>query len=257
VIHRPINPWATAGLALLALPLIVIAAPAAPAEPTYIPDGANACLDCHENSGVLGILETKHADEEDPDSPASQKQCQSCHGPSSRHVEFPMQVANLRFGKASKIAPKVQNQQCLECHESGERANWNASAHGFEDVLCSSCHSIHQPDRIIPKEASITATCNNGTCHVDLMKDAEPSSFTHAEGMELMDGTTLNCSTCHNPHGSLESTRCLECHEQTTEALGSQSEKAQRFHRTAEEKGTECIRCHKGLAHPISPLNSD
>ena len=67
-------------------------------------------------------------------------------------------------------------------------------------------------------------------------------------------GNTFTCSTCHDPHGPLDSTRCVECHAQTPEVLAKQSEKARRFHATADEKGTECIRCHKGLAHPIGPL---
>lgn len=218
-------------------------------------EGAQQCLDCHENSGILGITKTKHADFENADSPAAQKQCQSCHGPSERHMQFPMQVENVHFGKASSAAPRVQNQQCLECHESGERQNWKASAHGFEDIVCSTCHSIHQPDRIVPTEATMASTCN-GTCHQDLMKDAEPGAFTHPVGMELEDGSHVTCATCHNPHGKLDSTRCLECHEQTRDVLAKQSEKAQRFHETAEAKGTECIRCHKGLAHPIGPLDA-
>jgi nitrate/TMAO reductase-like tetraheme cytochrome c subunit len=224
-------------------------------EPGFEAENAKQCLDCHENSGVLGILKTKHADFENPDSPAAQKQCQSCHGPSTRHMQFPMQVENLHFGKASKAPPRVQNQQCLECHENGARENWEASAHGFEDVLCSNCHSIHQPDRIIPTEPNIVTTCT-GSCHQDLMDDADPDSFSHPVGMKLEDGASMTCATCHNPHGKLDSTRCLECHKQTAEVLAKQSPKAQRFHKTAAEKGTDCIRCHKGLAHPIEDLES-
>ena len=86
------------------------------------------------------------------------------------------------------------------------------------------------------------------------MTDADPTSFTHAVGRELGNKGQLTCTGCHNPHGPLDSGRCGDCHPQTREVIAAQSEKAQRFHETAEAQGTECIRCHKALAHPIKPL---
>ncbi len=70
----------------------------------YSEEGATACLDCHETKRVMGIVDTVHANFDDPRTPAAQKQCQSCHGPSSVHMRFPMQVDNIHFGKASTTA---------------------------------------------------------------------------------------------------------------------------------------------------------
>ena len=64
----------------------------------------------------------------------------------------------------------------------------------------------------------------------------------------------LTCAGCHNPHGPLESGRCGDCHVRTPEVVSKESAKARRYHEVAEAKGTECIRCHKGIAHPIPPL---
>lgn len=215
----------------------------------------NACLDCHENSGVLGIAETKHADFDDPRSPAAQKQCQSCHGPSARHMQFPMQVENLHFGAGSKAPNAEQNSMCLECHADGARAGWKASPHGFEELRCSGCHSMHQPDRIVPARATTTATCTE-SCHLDLMEGRSRSEFTHPVPAVSTSDDDFTCASCHNPHGALSSNRCAECHDLEAATLAKQSEKAQRFHATALDRDIECIRCHKGLAHPIPPLEA-
>ena len=80
---------------------------------------------------------------------------------------------------------------------------------------------------------------------------APASDFSHAF---LADEGEFNCTGCHNPHGPLSSDRCLICHPRIPETLANESEKARRFHEVAERKGTECMRCHKGIAHPIPPL---
>ena len=150
-------------------------------------EGAKACIDCHETAKVMGILETAHAKASDSRTPAAQKECQSCHGPSATHMQFPMQVSNMNFGKASKTAPEMQNRMCLECHEDGDREAWHASAHGFDELVCSTCHSIHDPDRIIPERATVTSGCSTEACHGDLMGSSEPADFSHALG-ENLDG---------------------------------------------------------------------
>ena len=241
----------------LLIPLCVFVAVAAVsgvagARSEYSEEGAKACIDCHGDPAVMGIADTAHAKVSDPRTPAAQRECQSCHGPSATHMQFPMQVANLHFGKASKTKPEVQNQMCLECHQDGERVDWQASAHGFQDVLCSSCHIMHDPKRVVLSRNTLNGECS--TCHEDLMNGAEPSDFSHAVGRDLGDMGELNCAGCHNPHGPLRSDRCTECHPRSPEVLAKESEKARRFHEVAARKDTDCMRCHKGIAHPIAPL---
>jgi nitrate/TMAO reductase-like tetraheme cytochrome c subunit len=230
----------------------------AAAQPEYGNQGAKSCLDCHGNPRVMGILKTAHAKRENPKTPAAQKACESCHGPSATHMKFPMQVENLHFGKKSKTAAKMQNEVCIVCHAKGaEQAerDWRASAHGFENVLCSTCHAIHDPARIVPAKATVSSGCSVAGCHAILMSGAEPAaSFSHAVGKNIGNQGQVTCTGCHNPHGPLSSDRCVDCHAQTAEILSKQSEKARRFHEVATREGTECIRCHKALAHPIKPL---
>jgi nitrate/TMAO reductase-like tetraheme cytochrome c subunit len=236
---------------------VLFACGAVAAELEYSEEGAKACLDCHETDYVIGIIDTAHFNVEDPKTPAATRECQSCHGPSAKHMIYPMQVENVHFGAKSTSAPETQNEFCLECHQNGERKHWKAGPHGYEKLVCSTCHSIHDPHKVVPARADVERTCTTSGCHDTLMKDAEPADFSHAIGKNLSDKGELTCSNCHNPHGPLESGRCIECHIQAPEVLAKQSEKAKHFHETAAKKGTDCIRCHKGIAHPIPPLISE
>jgi hypothetical protein len=239
---------------LLASALAYVFGVATAGEAEYSEEGARACIDCHETSRVMGILETAHAESTDPHTPAAQKQCQSCHGPSAVHMKFPMQVANVHFGTKSGASPRVQNRMCLECHgDDASREGWHASAHGFEDVVCSSCHSAHDPENVVLNRSLVNGRCTE-SCHEDLMGSSTAADFSHALGRELGDKGELTCTGCHNPHGPLDSRRCGECHLRTPEVAAKESPKARRYHEVAELKGTDCIRCHKGIAHPIPPL---
>jgi hypothetical protein len=248
----PITYGRFAPLVLILLALL-LALPAT-AEQEYSDQPGQACLDCHGTPYVLGILKTAHADESDPETPAAKKHCQSCHGPSAKHMMFPMQVENVHFGKQSTTAPAEQNALCLECHHDGDRAQWTASAHGFDNVVCSTCHVLHEPKEVVMSDAAVVEGCMGEGCHVELMGTTTKEDFSHALGKELGDQGELTCKGCHNPHGPLQSDRCVECHAQTPDVLAKESEKAKRFHEVATRRGTECIRCHKGIAHPIPPL---
>lgn len=238
--------------AILAWQMVAaLPAGAAAAAQEYSEEGAKACLDCHETESVMGIMKTAHNKVDDPKTPAATRECQSCHGPSAKHMMFPMQVENVHFGRKSTSPPEVQNKLCLECHRNGQRENWKAGAHGFENVICSTCHSIHDPKKVVRTQLDETATCTSSGCHDNMMKKAAPGQFSHALGKDLNGMGELTCSGCHNPHGPLTSARCIECHVQTPQGLANQSKKAKRVHEEAAASGTDCIRCHQGIAHPI------
>ncbi len=222
----------------------------------YSEEGAVACIECHETPYVMGILDTVHARIADPRTPAAQKECQSCHGPSATHMRFPMQVANVHFGKNCEHEPETQNKLCLQCHKDSDFGEWSASAHGYEQIVCSRCHSMHDPDRIVPTKTTVSVGCTD-SCHKEVREIDSASEFSHAIGRDLDGKGELTCAGCHNPHGPLSSERCLGCHAQTPEVLAKESDKARRYHETASAKGTDCIRCHKAISHPIRALTLD
>ena len=108
---RPLR-WGSRTLlesALLSALFLGLLAASASAQQPYAGGGAAECLECHENENVMGILETPHADFDVPRSPASGKQCESCHGPSATHMQFPMQVGNIMFTKHGKTSIAQRN----------------------------------------------------------------------------------------------------------------------------------------------------
>ena len=84
------------------------------------------------------------------------------------------------------------------------------------------------------------------------MAKADPAAFSHPIGLAVAGKEPFVCSDCHDPHGPLNSGRCEDCHEQKPAVIAQQSEKAQRFHKVATSRGTDCMRCHRGISHPLS-----
>jgi len=228
---------------LVCLLWAVLAAALASAQQPYSGDGAVACLECHESDTVMGILDTPHADFDDPRTPASREQCESCHGPSATHMEFPMQVGNIVFTKHGKTSIAQRNQTCLECHNTGEQAHWDEGAHGKE-IACASCHVMHKPSDPSLVKAGQAQRC--GKCHDDILEKA-PAPAPHP----LTGADAISCTECHNPHGPTTLTSCNGCHRQDSTALARQSPKARGYHERAVSQKIDCTACHKGFVHAM------
>lgn len=141
--------------------------------------------------------------------------CEGCHGPGKAHVESGGDVTKVfRFTKAS--AQEI-DETCLGCHQ-GKHANFERSAHGEAKVSCTNCHSVHasesKPQLL---KASQPKLCYS--CHTDV-KPQFSQPFHHK-----VDEGLMNCSDCHDPHGTLQhkqlkatadqSAVCTKCHTET------------------------------------------
>ena len=215
-------------------------------QASFAEGGATACLKCHETDKIMGILETPHANFKDPRSPASRKQCESCHGPSAKHMEFPMQVGNIVFTKHGKTPIAERNQACLACHHEGEQSHWGEGAHAKE-LSCPSCHVIHKPKDPMVVTKNQTPKCT--TCHARILESAPVAASHPLSGPKAMD-----CTQCHNPHGPTNLASCASCHIQDAPTFAKQSPKAQDYHARGLKQKIDCTACHKGFVHSMSPL---
>ncbi|MBW2426904.1 MAG: cytochrome c3 family protein [Deltaproteobacteria bacterium] len=221
----------------------------ASSQQPYSGEGAAACLECHESATVMGIRDTPHADFDDPRSPAARQQCESCHGPSKIHMEFPMQVGNIVFTKHGKTPIAERNQICLECHNQDQQAHWNEGSHGKE-IACASCHVMHQPTDPSLVKAGQAQRC--GECHADILEKA-PDPAPH----RLTGPNAMACTECHNPHGPTTLASCNGCHRQDAAALARQTPKARGYHERAVSQKIDCIACHKGFVHAMPQVSFD
>jgi len=161
--------------------------------------GSAACVECHKKTAAQFTASTmgqvmlgKPRDDHEA------LGCEGCHGPGKQHAESGGEErgALVSFSRKSPTPVADRNAQCLSCHEKTARTLWKGSTHESRNVACTDCHTVMHTntERGNLKGASVVATCGN--CHKD--KQAQIAKFSH---MPLGEGK-LECSSCHNPHGS-------------------------------------------------------
>lgn len=174
---------------------------------TFVRDAAQ-CRDCHEQS-AQHFAGTAHAAAFANGRAPATGACESCHGPASKHLENPdVQV------KWSALSADEQTSVCAQCHQGGSRFSFASGPHRSADVSCTSCHTVMaaKSDRALLTRAGTTETCY--ACHAD--QRAQMSKASHHPVRE----GRMDCSSCHNPHGSGENLMrqaslnetCYSCH---------------------------------------------
>lgn len=201
------------------------------------------CISCHQSDAVKHVFLTKHANVDNPNTPAAKEQCESCHGPSAAHANFPLQVKNVRFGNNSANSKVEQNNMCLNCHRDEQRKDWHGGMHEQAKLSCANCHTIHKERDPLLDNTKSAMVCVN--CHKD-KKIAQ-----HIKGLHIIEAGKVSCTDCHNPHAKLDTKLCVNCHKQDKQTLAKQSAKAQSFHATVIEKKLSCLKCHSGVAHDV------
>jgi len=175
-------------------------------DATFV-NNAETCKSCHADA-MHGYAGTVHARAFAAQPPAGSGDCESCHGPRSKHVENP--TGALAIGEASR----AQSAICLQCHEGGARFGWKAGAHATSDVSCTSCHTVmsKQSPRAMLTKATATETC--ASCHPEIR--GELNKMSHHP---IREGR-MDCAGCHNVHGSntalltkpTQNDTCYTCH---------------------------------------------
>jgi DmsE family decaheme c-type cytochrome len=192
----------------------------------YADADASDCMDCHDEDSehpVLSILATQHAVMSDSRTPlAQQNACQTCHGGAAAHMEDESSPLPVRFGPEYPSGP--QNESCLGCHQGGDRINWPGSVHASSGVACSSCHSVHtleDPVKAMKNRRPDTPVMRGGQTAVCLQCHREKRAEIHKTSSHPLRDGLMDCSDCHNPHGSMGPTNlakptlnetCYTCH---------------------------------------------
>jgi DmsE family decaheme c-type cytochrome len=202
------------------------AAPPAPqaaqkATPAGAYAGSDTCVLCHSDQEE-SLVGSVHANASHPRSPAAGQGCESCHGPGQAHVDDDAKENILKFGQ---LTPARSSETCLTCHNRGEHAAWEGSAHDRRNLSCTTCHSVHNPKSATHQLVKKTQTETCATCHRVQVAKTE-RAVAH---MPVREGK-MTCSSCHNPHGSITNVKALK---------------------SGSSVGESCTTCHTEMRGPV------
>lgn len=208
----------------------------------YSRSGADTCLRCHDDDqSVLSIFRTAHGVPGNPHSPfgREQLQCEACHGPGGDHSgrvrRGQDRPAILSFLEEDPTPKETQNQMCLGCHEADAGIAWHGGSHDSGEVSCASCHTVHAVKDPMSHPATQNETCFS--CHTEQRTEAH-KPFSHP-----LREDTMECSSCHNAHGSTVAADLNEINVNET-CYSCHAEKRGPFlweHAPATE---DCMSCH-------------
>ena len=193
------------GMGLLAAPGLASAQGGAP--------GPEVCKNCHQES-YDAFMATRHGMKVDARTPAAKGGCATCHGDGTAHVKAGggKGVGGIKNPASNAMSSDEKNAVCLTCHEGGKRMHWSQSLHASRDTTCTSCHKLHEKDKVRDK---LTQAEVCFTCHKEQRAQIN-RPFRHP----ITEGKVV-CSDCHNAHGSVgpksvkrDSTTetCYQCH---------------------------------------------
>jgi DmsE family decaheme c-type cytochrome len=203
------------------------------------PQTINTCLDCHgRDLARANIRRSEHT--------LNDVACTGCH---SIH----------RSPVPKYLLAKKQNELCYGCH-SAERAQFDMpSKHRVNEgfIQCTDCHNPHgsfdatwkmaQRPRMIDQALNAEAPCLK--CHVD-----KRGPFIYEHPSVRVEG----CTTCHNPHGSMNAkllrrpvvfTLCLECHNGAPQ-FGTRNagvDLPSNKHNMLDPRFQKCTTCHVAI----------
>lgn len=166
--------------------------------------GKETCSTCHDVV-VKEFQKTSHEQ--------SAMGCEGCHGPGQAHVDGGGDKSKIR--KFAELSPVEINDICLSCHNKGTQSHWMGSTHNRRTLSCITCHNPHPKGSNTPHLLRKTEIELCTECH--LQQKAQLYNSAH---MPLREGK-MNCSSCHNPHGSVNPSmltehsvneNCYKCH---------------------------------------------
>ena len=168
--------------------------------------------------------------------------CESCHGPGKKHAES---LLKSDIVNPARLSVERSTDICLACHQAGKPdAKHAAWPGGYQPgkKLSNFWHGFE------PEAGKQTPEFwSNGTAHKNRVQG---NTFTHS----VMHAEGLQCSNCHDPHGSryrsmtIKSAEtnalCLTCHGPGKFVGPKVQAITDHTHHTATSTGSQCINCH-------------
>ncbi|MGZ5177393.1 MAG: DmsE family decaheme c-type cytochrome [Burkholderiales bacterium] len=225
------KPFSILSAILLLAWLISTAGPASAQAP-----GPEVCKACHAEK-VAAYEASVHGQKGNKRGPSNAGECAVCHGDPTEHVKAGggRGVGGIKNPGSKTMSPDQKNGTCLTCHaNSSKRSHWEGSTHQIRGTACTSCHTMHSPDRVLTK---ITQPEVCFTCHKQQRAEIN-RTFRHP----ILEGKVA-CSDCHNAHGSIGralmkrdsvTDTCFQCH----------AEKRGPFVHQHEPVTEDCSICH-------------
>jgi hypothetical protein len=191
------------------------------------------CLECHTT--FIKRISTSEEEDETFDNKKILYgvDCEKCHGPAAKHVEFQMQNPKINTAKYIINPAKLSRQQNLD--------------------LCALCHG----GRLQKLKPSFQFTVGNKLSDyfkVDTSAPNPENIDVHGNQYGLLRASkcfriskTLTCNTCHNTHENekgkiaLFSQRCMTCHQN----VHQNSDNVNKI--LGSTVKTNCIDCHMPL----------
>jgi predicted CXXCH cytochrome family protein len=168
--------------------------------------------------------------------------CESCHGPGKPHSEKP--EANNIVNPA-RLSVERSIDVCLSCHQAGkpdgDKYAWPVGYQPGMD-LSKYWHGF-EPEA----EKQTAEFWHNGTAHKNRVQG---NTFLQSR----MSHAGLQCTNCHESHGSLHRSMtikatesnalCLTCHGPGKNLGPNSKTVAEHTHHAAFSAGSRCIECH-------------
>lgn len=229
----PIDDSGAPAAAPPALPAPVVQSPAPAALPQGYA-GEASCLECHETEGQ-SLHGTPHARAKNPRTPAAGLSCESCHGPGKQHVDAGGEGFILN---PATMKPRDAGETCTTCHNRSEHAYWEGGKHDSRNMSCVTCHSVHSPKSSAGQLKTETQEQTCVQCH-----RTQVSKLHRSSHMPVREGK-MQCSTCHNPHGSQNVKMLREGNSINESCASCHAEKRGPFLWEHAPGRNECITCH-------------
>jgi len=172
-------------------------------EPIFSRHVTPTCMECHSTFVDMSSIGTTDKNG-NPTNMIFGVECESCHGPGQKHVEFEEQNSGSKEAKfiinPSKLSREQKIEMCAYCHSNGKRLN-------------TSKPFTFKPGDSLNKYLLLDNS-KFDTAHIDV--HGNQTALLMASKCFKM--SQLVCTTCHNTHQqergelTLFSQRCMSCH---------------------------------------------